>query len=84
MHGLTVVISGLNDTCGSISVYGTNYILHNVHIILFVSQTSLFMLNLIHFLSNCKLPYIAIDCVNRFSFQHFTLFVLFLNFTEIL
>lgn len=64
-------------------MYETDYILHNVHIMLFVSETSLFMLNLVHLLSHCKLPYIAIDCVNKFSFQHFKFFVLFLNFTEI-
>jgi hypothetical protein len=77
MHGLTAVISRLNDTCQSISVYETNYISHNVHIILFASETSLFMLNLIHVLSHCNLSYIAIECVNRFSFQHFKFFLLF-------
>jgi len=55
----------------------------NVHVI-FVSEISLLMLNLAHFLSHRQLPYITTYCVTRFSFQHFKFFVFFfLNFTEI-
>jgi hypothetical protein len=49
----------------------------SVHVI-FVSEISFFMLNLMHFLSHCQLPYIATYCVNSFSFQNFIFFVLVL------
>jgi hypothetical protein len=37
-------------------------------LVIVVSETSLFMLNLIHFLSHCELSYMVADCIKRLSF----------------